>query len=133
MNISPTERIRGLACLIGNTPLLEIKFRYYGEYRTLYAKAENLNMTGSIKDRMAFHILQSGYRSGALNPGDTIIEATSGTTGIAFAAIGRELGHPETIFMPDWMSAERVNLIRSLGAEIRMVMRLSWHKSWRQS
>ena len=86
--------------------------------RTLYAKAENLNMTGSIKDRMAFHILEQGYARGNLKPGNLVIEATSGNTGIAFAAIGRALGHPVTIFMPSWMSEERINLIRSLGAEI---------------
>lgn len=78
-------------------------------------------MTGSIKDRMAFHILQQGYDSGALETGATVIEATSGNTGIAFSAIGRALGHPVSIYMPDWMSAERINLIRSLGAEINLV------------
>ena len=78
-------------------------------------------MTGSIKDRMAFHILEQGYSRGILKPGNLIIEATSGNTGIAFSAIGRALGHPVTIFMPDGMSAERINLIRSLGAEIVLV------------
>jgi cysteine synthase A len=92
-----------------------------GKKRTLYAKAENLNMTGSIKDRMAFHILEQGYARGVLKPGNLVIEATSGNTGIAFAAIGRALGHPITIFMPSWMSEERINLIRSLGAEIVLV------------
>jgi cysteine synthase A len=94
-----------------------------GKKRTLYAKAENLNMTGSIKDRMAFHILEQGYARGILKPGNLIIEATSGNTGIAFAAIGRALGHPVTIFMPSYMSEERINLIRSLGAEIVLVSR----------
>ncbi|MCL0034428.1 cysteine synthase family protein [Dehalococcoidia bacterium] len=108
---------------MGNTPLLAIDFMFSGWKRTLYAKAENLNMTGSIKDRMAFHILEKGYARGVLNPGDLIIEATSGNTGIAFAAIGRALGHPVAIFMPDWMSEERINLIRSLGAEIVLVSR----------
>ncbi len=115
------NRIRGLSSLIGNTPLLEIDFIYKGKKRSIFAKAENLNMTGSIKDRMALHILDQGYSRGILNPGNLIIEATSGNTGIAFAAIGRALGHPVTIFMPDWMSDERINLIRSLGAEIILV------------
>ncbi len=117
------SRIRGLSSLIGNTPLLEIQFMFEGETRTLYAKAENLNMTGSIKDRMAYHILDQGYGRGALKPGDRVIEATSGNTGIAFSAIGRALGHPVTIFMPSWMSEERINLIRSLGADIVLVSR----------
>lgn len=117
------DRIRGLSSLIGNTPLLAIDFMLKGNRRTLYAKAENLNMTGSIKDRMAFHILEQGYERGILSEGDLIIEATSGNTGISFAAIGRALGHPVTIFMPSWMSEERINLIRCLGAEIVLVSR----------
>ncbi len=112
------RRIRELASLVGNTPLLALKFKFHGEKRTLYAKAENLNMTGSIKDRMAFYILQQGYARGVLKSGDVIAEATSGNTGISFCAIGRALGHPSVIFMPDWMSAERINLIKSLGADI---------------
>jgi len=115
------RRIRELSSLIGNTPLLAIEFTYRGEKRVIHAKAENLNMTGSIKDRMAFHILRRGYERGTLAPGGLIIEATSGNTGIAFSAIGRALGHPVSIFMPDWMSAERINLIRSLGATINLV------------
>jgi len=118
---SNQSRIQGLSSLVGNTPLLAIEFMYAGKRLTLYAKAENLSMTGSIKDRMAFHILEQGYNRGVLRPGDLVIEATSGNTGIAFAAIGRALGHPVTIFMPNWMSAERINLIRSLGAEIVLV------------
>ena len=117
------QRIHGLSCLIGNTPLLAIEFLYKEKKRTIYAKAENLNMTGSIKDRMAFHILEQGYKRGILKPGNLIIEATSGNTGIAFAAIGKALGHPVTIFMPGWMSEERINLIRSLGAEIVLISR----------
>ncbi|MBF0500279.1 MAG: cysteine synthase family protein [Candidatus Riflebacteria bacterium] len=116
-------RIQGLSALIGNTPLLAIDFLYRGEKRTLYAKAENLNMTGSIKDRMALYILEQAYARGVLKPGDLIAEATSGNTGIAFSAIGRALGHPVIIFMPNWMSSERINLIRSLGAEIMLVSR----------
>ena len=115
------RRIRCLSPLIGNTPLLAVTFLFRGHERTLYAKAEHLNTTGSIKDRMAFHIVRRGYERGALRPGDLIAEATSGNTGIAFCAIGRALGHPVVIFMPDWMSAERISLIRSLGAEIVLV------------
>ena len=121
MSSDHQRRIRELAPLIGNTPLLAIEFMFGGQKRTLYAKAENLNMTGSIKDRMAFFILQQGYARGLLKTGDLIAEATSGNTGIAFCAIGRALGHPAVIFMPDWMSAERINLIKSLGAEIVLI------------
>jgi cysteine synthase A len=117
------RRFRGLKHLVGNTPLLEIELIFRGKTRRVYAKAEHLNMTGSIKDRMALHILQEAYARGALAPGAPIFEATSGNTGISFAAIGRAMGHPVTIFMPDWMSRERVDLIRSLGASIRPVSR----------
>jgi len=119
----PQERLSGLASLIGNTPLLAIEFEYRGARRVVHAKAEHLNLSGSIKDRMAIHILRQGYATGALQPGALIVEATSGNTGIAFASIGRALGHPVTIFMPAWMSSERINLIRSLGATIVLVSR----------
>ncbi len=115
------RRMRGLTRLIGNTPLLAVDYMYQGRERVLYAKAENLNMTGSIKDRMAFHIVQRGYSRGLLERGGLIVEATSGNTGISFSAIGRALGHPVAIFMPDWMSEERIGLIRSLGADIHLV------------
>lgn len=115
------SRTQGLSCMVGNTPLLAIELRFRGRPRTVYAKAENFNMTGSIKDRMALHIIGQGYATGALQPGDLIVEATSGNTGIAIAAIGRALGHPVAIFMPDWMSSERVKLMRSFGASIHLV------------
>ena len=112
------KKFRALRRLTGNTPLLGIHFRYRGTTRTIYAKSEQLNMTGSIKDRMALHILRKAYAEGKIAPGDTVAEATSGNTGISFAAIGSALGHPVTIFMPDWMSQERRDLIRSYGARI---------------
>ncbi len=115
------ERLQGLRVLVGNTPLLAIDCEWRGRARRIYAKAENLNFTGSIKDRMALHILRCAYATGQLAPGALIIEATSGNTGISFSALGRALGHPVTIFMPDWMSEERKSLIRSFGAEVRLV------------
>jgi cysteine synthase A len=115
------RRLLGLGALIGNTPLLAIELLFRGEPRVLYVKAESLNMTGSVKDRMALHIIRRAYERGTFAPGARIIEATSGNTGISFAAIGRALAHPVTIFMPNWMSAERINLIRAFGASIRMV------------
>lgn len=116
-------KFKGLHHLIGNTPLLGINFTYKGKNRTLYAKAENLNMTGSIKDRMALYIMQRAYEKASIKQGDTIVEATSGNTGISFAALGRALGHPVSIFMPDWMSRERVDLILSYGAKVNPVTR----------
>lgn len=110
--------IDDISALIGRTPLLRIDYTFDGRRRRLFAKYEQENMTGSVKDRMAEHILRQAYESGALQTGDTIVEASSGNTGISFAAIGRALGHPVRIYMPNWMSQERVRLIQSLGADI---------------
>jgi cysteine synthase A len=117
------RRLQALAHLVGDTPMIAVDVAFRGRARTVYAKAEYLNYTGSIKDRMALHILACAHARMALAPGAPIAEATSGNTGIAFAAIGRALGHPVTIFMPDWMSQERKDLIRSLGATVRLVSR----------
>ena len=117
------SRLRNLGRLVGNTPMLAIECRYRGQRRMIYAKSEQLNMTGSIKDRMAFYILRRAWEDGSLRPGDTIVEATSGNTGISFAALGRALGHEVVILMPDWMSRERMELIRSYGARLMPVSR----------
>lgn len=116
--LEPASKFRALTRLVGNTPMITIHFRYLGRERILYAKAEYVSLTGSIKDRMALGILQKAYTDGQIATGYTIAEATSGNTGIAFAALGRMLGHPVKIFMPDWMSQERAQLIRSYGAEV---------------
>ena len=115
------KKLLGLKHVIGNTPMLRIDYKYKGKPRVIYAKAEYFNYTGSIKDRMAYHIISESYKNGDLRPGMKIMEATSGNTGIAFSALGKALGHEVTIFMPDWMSSERINLIRSFGANIRLV------------
>ena len=115
------KRLEGIKGLIGNTPLLQIDFNWKGHSRSIFAKPEYLNLTGSIKDRMAYYILRKAYLNGTLKPGAPIAEATSGNTGISFSALGRLMGHPVTIFMPEWMSLERKNLMRSYGAEIRLV------------
>lgn len=117
------ERLNSLTHLVGDTPLMAVDYEWDGEPRTIYVKCEHLNFTGSIKDRMALNIIREAYANGSLHAGDEIAEATSGNTGIAFAAIGRALGHPVTIFMPDWMSEERTKLIRSLGATITPISR----------
>jgi cysteine synthase A len=116
-------RLDGISRLIGNTPLLAVDCEFDGSPRTIYAKLESMNWTGSVKDRMAIHVLRRAYESGALQPGALIVEATSGNTGISFAALGRALGHPVAIFIPDWMSGERIALIRSFGAEVHLVSR----------
>ena len=121
--MDPVKRLDGLIPLIGKTPLLEIDFMFDGERKKIFAKAEYFNITGSIKDRVAYYIIKKGYESGTLSAGDIIAEATSGNTGISFCALGRAMGHKVVIHMPDWMSSERVNLMKSFGAEVVMVSR----------
>ena len=104
--------------LVGNTPMLELHYTYQGKPSKIYVKCEHYNLTGSVKDRMALYIMQKAYCEGAIKQGDTIVEATSGNTGIAFSAIGKALGHDVKIFMPNWLSKERMDIISSLGAEI---------------
>ena len=115
------QHIAEVGKLVGNTPMVKITYEYKGKTGTIFAKLEYYNFSGSIKDRMAYHILSQSYAEGLIKPGDQIVEATSGNTGIAFSAQGRAIGHPVVIYMPDWMSQERMALIRSYGAEIRLV------------
>lgn len=117
------QRLEGLSHLIGNTPMLAIDYEFKGMQRTVYAKCEQMNLTGSIKDRMVYHIFKTALLSGELQKGDTIVEVSSGNTGISCAAIGSAMGHPVVIFMPDWMSAERTKLIQGYGAEVVLVSR----------
>jgi len=115
------KKFEGIAAMIGNTPMLEILLKYKGEYRKVYAKAEYYNFTGSIKDRIAYHIMKKSYEAGIIKEGDYITEATSGNTGISFSAIGAYLGNPVTIFIPDWMCKERISLVESFGATVQCV------------
>ena len=116
-----SNKIEHLWQLVGNTPLLEISYRYKGACRKLYVKCEHYNLTGSIKDRMALYILGKAYEHNLIKAGDVIVEATSGNTGIAFSAIGKALGHNVKIIMPDWLSKERMDIIKSLGAEVILI------------
>jgi len=107
--------------LVGNTPMLEIHYRFKGKPGRIFAKCEHYNLTGSVKDRMALYILNQAYLRGQIKPTDTIVEVTSGNTGISFAAIGKALGHKVIIMMPDWLSKERMDIITSMGAKIHLV------------
>ncbi|HEX8023639.1 cysteine synthase family protein [Mucilaginibacter sp.] len=107
--------------MVGNTPMLELHFEYRGKPGSIFVKCENYNLTGSVKDRMALYILHQAYNQGKIKTTDTIVEATSGNTGIAFSAIGKALGHNVIIMMPDWLSRERIDIIKSLGAKIKLV------------
>jgi cysteine synthase len=115
------NKFRHLWKMVGNTPMLEIQYSYKNESRKLYVKCENYNLTGSIKDRMALYILQKSYELNLIKAGNVIVEATSGNTGISFSAIGKALGHQVKIIMPDWLSKERKDIIKSLGAEVILI------------
>ena len=107
--------------LIGNTPMVKIKYCYQNNENYVYAKFEYYNYTGSIKDRIAYYILKKAKEQGVLKDGEPIVEATSGNTGISFAAIGAYLGHPVHIFMPDWASVERIKIMELYGAKVYLV------------
>ena len=107
--------------LIGNTPMIKINYEYEGKSGSIYTKLEFYNFTGSIKDRMAFHIIKNERKNGNLREGQPIVEVTSGNTGIAFSAIGALFGHDVHIFMPDWVSLERRQLIEMYGAHVHLV------------
>ena len=109
-----------VAELVGNTPLLELKrfAELNGARATILAKLEFFNPAGSVKDRVAKNIIDDAEKQGRLKPGSTIIEPTSGNTGIGLAAIAVSKGYRVIIVMPDSMSEERRNLIKAYGAEL---------------
>ena len=109
------QYFRTILHAIGHTPILELSHMGDG---CLFAKAEFLNPGGSIKDRVALHILEQSEKAGTLKPGSTIVEATSGNTGIGFALIGVQKGYRVVIVMPEDMSDERKKITRAMGAEL---------------
>jgi [CysO sulfur-carrier protein]-thiocarboxylate-dependent cysteine synthase len=103
---------------IGNTPLVELpRFSPKPDVR-IYAKLEGHNPTGSVKDRVAKSMIEAAEAEGAIEPGQTILEPTSGNTGIALAMICRRKGYPLKVVMPDNVTEERTQLLRMYGAEI---------------
>ena len=107
--------------LIGNTPMIKITYKYKNKIKDMYAKLEYYNYTGSIKDRIADYIINESYKDGSLKKGMPIIEATSGNTGISFSALGRLYNHSVHIFMPNWVSSERINIMKMYGANVYLV------------
>lgn len=107
--------------LIGNTPMIKIKYRYEDRVGYVYAKLEYYNYTGSIKDRLAYYIIKKAKEENALKENQAIVEATSGNTGISFAALGAYFSHPVHIFMPNWVSEERIKIMKLYSAHVHLV------------
>ncbi len=103
---------------IGHTPLVEMPRLSPSRSVRLFAKLEDHNPTGSVKDRIARSMVEQAERDGSLRPGMTILESTSGNTGIALAMVGRVKGYPVRVVMPDNLTPERSELLRLFGAEI---------------
>ncbi|MGH9312549.1 MAG: PLP-dependent cysteine synthase family protein [Vicinamibacterales bacterium] len=116
----PLEKPSSVLDFVGKTPLVEIRTitRDLPSGVKVYAKMEGFNPGGSVKDRAALRMIQEGLRTGALRPGKTIIDSTSGNTGIALAMVGAILGYPVELVMPDNVSGERKKIIAAFGAKI---------------
>ena len=104
--------------LIGNTPVVKLKFLNDENIADIYVKLEKYNIGGSVKDRAALGMIEAAEKEGKLKPGGTIVEPTSGNTGIALALIGKAKGYKVVIVMPDSMSVERRSILAAYGAEL---------------
>jgi cysteine synthase A len=113
--------VSGISGAVGNTPLIELTALSRRIGRRIFGKAEFLNPGGSVKDRAAKGILDDAEASGKLSPGGTIVEGTAGNTGIALALIGNERGYKSIIVVPDDQSREKIDLLRTYGADVRTV------------
>lgn len=103
------------------TPLVKINYKYANKERYIYTKLEYYNISGSIKDRVAKYIIENAKKRNELKEGMPIVEATSGNTGIALAALGAYYNHPVYIFMPDWVSQERIKIMEMYNAKVILV------------
>ena len=117
------EPFANVAALVGNTPLVELRSLSPEPGVRLFAKLEGQNPTGSIKDRIVLRILRAAKASGALAPGQRIIEASTGNTGVSLAMFGRMLGHPVDVCVPESVYPEIEELLSVHGARIRRVPR----------
>lgn len=107
--------------IIGNTPMIKINYKYKGQSKQIFVKLEYYNLTGSIKDRVVFYMINNAKANGILKEKMPLIEATSGNTGISLSAIGAYYKHPVYVYMPDWVSKERMQLMKSYGANVFLI------------
>ena len=111
-------KFSGILERVGDTPLVDISTLSPNENVEIWAKLEGENPTGSAKDRIAKYMINRAEKDGSLQPGQTILEPSSGNTGIAIALIGTLRGYPVKVIMPDAVSEERIQLLEAFGAEI---------------
>ena len=114
-----TKQRTGVLALIGNTPLVELEHFDAGRCQ-LFVKLENQNPGGSIKDRIGLSMIEAAERASLISPGDTLVEATAGNTGLGLALVASRKGYRLILVIPDKMSQEKVSHLRALGAEVRM-------------
>ncbi len=117
------EKLAALQSQIGNTPLVELSHIFRKEKVNLYAKQEWLQLSGSVKARAAYSIFRDAIHKGRLGKGRTLLDATSGNTGIAYATLGKSLGIPVTLCLPGNASPERIKILKSLGADLILTSR----------
>ena len=110
--------VKNVLELIGNTPLVELSDRLNPTDVRILMKVEMFNPGGSVKDRIGLKMIEQAEREGKLTPGTTIVEPTSGNTGVGLAIAGRLKGYPLVVTMPDKMSREKMDLLRAYGAEV---------------
>ena len=106
--------------LIGDTPMLKLQRSLPQDAADVYVKLESFNAGGSVKDRIALNMIEVAEQEGKIKPGDTLVEATSGNTGVGIALVGEAKGYNVEIFMPETMTKERQDLMRAYGAKINL-------------
>lgn len=116
-------QVKTLADCVGNTPLVRLQRMGAGSGNQILVKLEGNNPAGSVKDRAALSMIEAAERAGRIRPGDTLIEATSGNTGIALAMVAATKGYRMILVMPEHMSAERRGLMRAFGATLILTSR----------
>lgn len=116
--VTPLRRGRWITDLVGATPVVRINRLTGTEDATVYVKLEYFNPGGSVKDRTALNMIEAAEQAGKLRPGATIVEPTSGNTGIGLALVGSARGYRTILVMPDTMSGERIQILKAYGAEV---------------
>jgi len=101
--------------------MIKIKYEYKGRTKEIYTKLEYYNFSGSIKDRVIYNNLEKAIKENKLKKGMTLVEATSGNTGVSLSAIGAKMGYKVKIFMPNWVSEERLKIMKLYGADVTLV------------